>query len=130
MKPAYVTTRQYPGVATVGANGSAIKLWDLFYLEGLNPQLLSAYGGIILGAWHNDYAPILQGYKGIKAILWTSSPGQSQFNELPILEHVLGLLQAQAINYLLFGSKEFYEMFRDDKRVRWFPYPFSQEVIL
>lgn len=128
MKTAYITHPNYPGVAAVGAHGASLQLWDLFYTNSL-PNLNLAYSEIILGAWHPDYQNIINTFKGKITLLWTSSPGQTQFREINILAQIINLLNANKIHTLFFGSKEFYEMFKETPRVQWFPYPFAEELI-
>lgn len=131
MRTAAITTLNYPGVAAVLTHMSALGLCDFLPIEsGLDaPYLSQNYDLVIFGAWLDVYEKTMPYIKCKKAILWTSSPGQTAITEFAIIQKIFLLLNANRFDYLLFGSKEMAEMFSYNPKVKWFPYPFAEELI-
>ena len=124
MKLLFISSKRFPGVSMVAENGRRLGFWGVFFVEDGIPYL-GSYDGIIFGGYIENYKQIIERADCRKFLLWTSSPGQSQFHELPILERVLKLLNENRIDILFFGSKEFYEMFKENTNIKYLPYPIA-----
>lgn len=126
-RPVFLVSKAYPGVCSVADHGLSLGLWDKAFVEDHTPGGLASYDRVILGAWHPSYEPFLR-LRARKALLWTSSPGQSAFREKDVLR-LVNHLAIQGIFRLWFGSAELAEVWRPEEFAAHFPYPVSVDLL-
>lgn len=115
------TPTHFPGIHAVARNGERLGYWKVEYvIDAPKGSDLN-----IFGAWDDSYSRLLRMISGKKARLVGSSLGQMEMSgiELKWLDYDFKLLEKGVLDYLFFGSKDLYELHKDNEKVHWFLYP-------
>lgn len=120
----FITSKLFPGVSAVGWHGSSLGLWDVVNIEDLHrPNDFFDYTTWIFGAYHESYERLFK-IPGMKKVCcWTSSPGQVGFREKEIFNHVMELAVSGVLSELWLGSKEIFEVLKEESWAHYMPYP-------
>ena len=128
----YFINAGMPGVEAVGKAGQALGLWKYMNVSTIVNTIVED-DFIIWGAWHEYYNREIRKHRCKQGRLICSSLGQMEMSgiELEWLTYDFKLLEKGVLDYIFFGSKDAYEVYKTrHENVRWFPYPVYQSTNL